>query len=173
MQTFQEVSYLLRTGQYPWGASRRIYVDKPGQKGKLRPITIPLHGYNIIVQSAITMILEAIYEPWFDKTNRSFGFRARKGVYDAIHCLCLANYKTRGLHIAIEGDIKSAYDKVCREKRIEILGRKIKDRKFLALIHTRLDYPFWDNKEQKYITEKEGIPQGGIYSPYLWNIYIM
>lgn len=168
--TFITASKLLRSGKYPWGSSRRIYVKKPGKPGALRPITIPPF-MDRVVQGAICMVLEAIYEPWLEKQNCSFGFRPRKGVHDAI--FSLTNWNTRGLHQAIEGDIKSAYDKVCREKLITILGKTIKDRKFLDLLSQRLKYQFWDSEQKKYIEETEGLPQGGIDSPYLWNIYMM
>ena len=95
-----------------------------------------------VVQSAIQMVLQAIYEPWFDKQNVSFGFRTGKGVHDAI--FSLTNWGTRGFHHAIEGDIKAAYDRVNRAKLLSILGRKIKDRKFLELIEQRMNYQFWD-----------------------------
>jgi len=53
---------LIKQNRYPWGCSRRIYVDKPGKKDVKRPITIPPF-MDKIVQEAITMILTAIYEP--------------------------------------------------------------------------------------------------------------
>jgi retron-type reverse transcriptase len=133
---FTETSTLLKLGKYPWGSSRRVYFDKPGKPGALRPITIPPF-MDKVVQAAITMVLEAIYEPWFEKRNRSFGFRTSKGVHDAIYCI--TSLKARGLNMAIEGDIKAAYDKVNRKKLIEILSQKIKDRKFLKLLESRLN----------------------------------
>jgi RNA-directed DNA polymerase len=169
-QIFRLTSKLIRSGKYPWGASRRIWLPKPGKPDAKRPITIPPF-MDRVIQSSIQMVLEAIYEPWFDKLNVSFGFRPGRGVHDAIFSLC--NRSTRGLHHAIEGDIKSAYDKVNRQKLLSILGKRIKDRKFLALLAQRLDYQFWDSSKGEYIEEKEGIPQGGIDSPYLWNIYMM
>lgn len=166
---FLEVSKLLRKGQYPWGASKRIYVAKPGKKDAQRPITIPPF-MDRVIQQAITMVLQAIYEPWFHKLNVSFGFRPRLGVHDAI--FNLTTLQSKGCFHALEGDIKAAYDKVNKDKLIELLGRKIEDRKFLNLIKQRLDYQYFDTKTQKYYEDKEGIPQGGIDSPYLWNIYM-
>lgn len=61
---FYEVSKLIRKGLYPWGPSRRIYVDKPGQPDKKRPLTIPPF-FDRILQQMIKTILETIYEPWF------------------------------------------------------------------------------------------------------------
>lgn len=165
---FKTTSKLLKKGEYPWGASKRIYIDKPGRPGELRPITIPPF-MDRVVQSSILRVLESIYEPWFDKVNRSFGFRPHKGVWDAM--VTLKRKENRGLSMAIEGDIKGAYDNVQREKLIEILSKKITDRKFLNLIRDRLEYTFFDMKLGKYVKEDKGIPQGGIDSPYLWNIY--
>lgn len=161
---------LLKKGEYPWGTSRRIYIDKPGKPGALRPITIPPF-MDRVVQEAIRRVLESVYEPYFEKTNRSFGFRPGKGVHDCIYSL--SRSENRGFYTAIEGDIKSAYDKVCRKTLIDLLGKKIKDRKFLNLIRKRLDYTYLDVKTQEYVKEDVGLPQGGIDSPYLWNIYMM
>lgn len=107
---------LLKEGKYPWGISRRIYIPKPGTKDQLRPITIPPF-MDKVVQEGIRMILESIYEPYFEKMNRSFGFRPNKGTHDAIYGI--ARVANTGIRYAIEGDIKSAYDKVNRNKLIK------------------------------------------------------
>ena len=135
----------------------------------MRPITIPPF-MDRVVQATILRVLEAIYEPWFDKLNRSFGFRPNKGCHDAIYNI--TRKETRGLTTAIEGDIKGAYDNVSKEKLIKILEKRIKDRKFINLIKERLDYIYFDSVTGKYVEDKTGIPQGGIDSPYLWNIYM-
>lgn len=168
-EVFKATSKLIRQNRYPWGASRRIYVDKPGKKDVKRPITIPPF-MDKVVQEALTTILTSIYEPYFEALNCSFGFRPNKGVHDAI--ASLTNQDTAGFTMALEGDIKSAYDKVVKTKCIEILGKRIQDRKFLNFIKKRLNYEFWDTKENKFISPEEGLPQGGIDSPYLWNIYM-
>ncbi len=124
-----------------------------------------------VVQEGIRVILESIYEPYFEKMNRSFGFRPNKGTHDAIYGLTRIN--NTGMRIAIEGDIKAAYDKVNRKKLLEILKQEIEDQNFLKLIKKRLKYTYFNSSTRKFITEKEGIPQGGIDSPYLWNIYML
>lgn len=162
-------SSLLKRGLYPWGISRRIYFKKPGSKpgDKLRPITISPF-LDRIVQDAIRMVLDAIYEPWFMKINRSFGFRTKKGTKDAM--VALSSYLTNDLHYAIEGDISGAYDNVNKQKLLDIVAKRIKDRKFMNLLKSRLDYIYEDKKGQ--VKEEKGIPQGGIDSPILWNIYM-
>lgn len=170
MEIFELTSKLIKQGKYPWGTSKRIYIEKPGKPGSKRPITIPPF-MDRIIQDAIRIVLVAIYEPEFDKYNCSFGFRPNRSAHDAIYSL--TNNLAQGLDRALEGDIKSAYDKVNRDKLIEILGKKIKDRKFLNFIKQRLDYEFYDYDSKKYVKENEGIPQGGTDSPYLWNIYML
>jgi len=164
-------SRLLQKGAYPWGASKRIYVPKPGVKDKQRPITIPPF-MDRIVQKAITLVLEAIYEPYFEHLNVSFGFRPNKGVHDAI--AALTTQYTNGMKTAVEGDIEAAYDTVDRKKLKEILAERITDKKFMDLISDRLNYEYVENVEGKTIRTRPtmGIPQGGIDSLYLLNIYM-
>lgn len=59
-------SKLLKKEMYPWGSSNRVYVPKPGVKDKMRPINIPPF-LDRVVQKAICMVLESIYEPYFEK----------------------------------------------------------------------------------------------------------
>lgn len=169
LQTIHATSYLLRKGIYPWGASRRIYIPKPGSPEKKRPLTIPPF-MDRIVQQNIKTILETIYEPWFDKLNCSFGFRPGKGVHNAI--IKLTQNGTEGEYMALEGDVEAAYDKVNKNILLKILSERINDKKFLKLMEERLKYLFFDSESQKYVSPIDGIPQGGIDSPYLYNIYM-
>ena len=172
LNTFVLIGKLLRKGMYPWGSSKRIYFDKPGQPGKKRPITIPPFT-DIIVQKTITMVLEAIYEPYFDKLNCSFGFRPTFGTQDALIALT-SRGKANGMRTAVEGDVEAAYDTVNKEILLKILGKRITDKKFLELLRDRLDYDFVETTEEgtRRVKPELGIPQGGIDSPYLFNIYM-
>jgi len=171
LRDFFMVSELIKKGLYPWGSSSRVYFPKPGVPDKKRPITIPPF-MDRIVQKAISMVLEAIYEPYFEVQNRSFGFRPNKGCHDAI-VACTSTY-TSGKITAIEGDIEAAYDTVNKDKLIQVLSKKITDRKFLRLIRDRLDYDFVEKSPTGDLRFRPalGIPQGGIDSPYLFNIYM-
>lgn len=171
LASFFFISSLLRKGLYPWGVSRRIYVEKPGSSA-LRPLTIPPF-MDIIVQQCILTVLESVYEPWFEARNRSFGFRPNKGCHDAISAI-KSSYAI-GLHMAVEGDIKGAFNKVDKGILIGFLEKRIKDRQFINLIRNRLNYEFTQctGADFQRIRETEGTPQGGIESPYLWNIYML
>ncbi len=160
------VSTLILKGKYP---CRRIWLDKPGDPTKKRPITIPPF-LDRIVQEATKMVLYAVWEPDFERVNRSFGFRPNKSCHDAIAAL-KSNY-TIGLYTAIEGDIQGAYDNVDKNILLEQLARKIQDKKFLQFMSMRLKYDFVDETNKTRAKPVDGIPQGGIESPYLFNIYL-
>jgi len=168
METFIETSKLLRKGLSPWGTSRRIYIPKPGVIDKKRPIAIPPF-MDRVGQENLKVVLEAIYEPWFDKDNCSFGFRPGKNVHSAITAMSMSN---RSYHHVIEGDIEAAYDRVNKKKLIEILKKRIKDSKFMKFLKNRLNYMFYDTETKEYVTPVDGVPQGGIDSPYFFNIYM-
>lgn len=169
MYSIQLTAQLLQKGLYPWGMSKRIYFDKPGQPNKKRPITIPPF-MDRIVQKAIALVLEAIYEPYFEKMNRSFGFRPNKGVHDAITALT-SKYNT-GMKTAIEGDIEAAFDSINKNTLLKLLTQKIRDKKFIKLLKQRLHYRYFEVESGKIFKPTLGIPQGGIDSPYLFNIYM-
>jgi retron-type reverse transcriptase len=169
-KTIRYISEQVRSGKYVWGTSRRIWIDKPGTQKK-RPITIPPFA-DKMVQESIRMVLEAIYEPWFDKMNVSFGFRAGKGTHDAMHSILFSG-KNQGMKTAIEGDISGAYDNVDRDLLIKLIGTRISDKRFLRFLRNRLDLKLFDVSSNKFEDTFLSIPQGGIDSPYLFNIYMM
>lgn len=155
--------------KYPWGTSSRVYFEKPGQKGKMRPITIPPF-MDKIVQKAIELVLHSIYEPLFETVNRSFGFRPNKGVHDAM--IALTSNKTTGMRTAIEGDIQSAYDTVDKQILLEILRNRTRDCQFIKFIENRLNYDYVEKTTKERVKPELEIPQGGVDSPYLFNIYM-
>lgn len=168
-EVISTISSQLKQGTYPWGSSRRIWIPKPGIKDKLRPITIPPFC-DKLVQEAIRMVLEAIYEPRFMHMNVSFGFRASNGCHE---CIELIKSKGTGFTTAIEGDIEQAYPNLNNSILLKILSESIADQKFLNLMRERLTLTLFDTKDRTYTTSFLGIPQGGIDSPYLFNIYLL
>lgn len=166
LRDIHRVSFLIRKNSYPWGSSRRIWLDKPGSNKK-RPITIPPF-MDRLVQEAIKMVLVAIWEPDFERMNRAFGYRPNKSCHDAI--VALQSNHTVGLIRALEGDISGAYDNIRKEDVLACLEKKIHDRKFILFMKARLDYDYVDVTDKSRIRPSMGIPQGGIDSPYLFNI---
>ncbi len=166
LRDISRVSFLIRKNAYPWGSSRRIWFDKPGSNKK-RPITIPPF-MDRLVQEVIKMVLIAIWEPDFERMNRSFGFRPNKSCHDAF--AALKSNHTIGLTKALEGDISGAYDNIRKDDVLACLEMKIHDRKFIRFMKARLDYDYVDTSDNSRVRPTMGVPQGGIDSPYLFNI---
>jgi retron-type reverse transcriptase len=111
-------------------------------------------------------ILDAIYEPIFEKVHKNcnFGFREHLGTRQAIEKL---QRETKGMNIVLEGDIKSAFPTVDHDILMDILKEKINDDNFLKLIYR--GHPVVGH-EGHYEHTLLGTPQGGIASPILFNI---
>jgi retron-type reverse transcriptase len=152
---------------------RGASISKPGKKTR-RPMDTATQK-DRIVQEAVRGILEAIYEPEFkefEKLNNytctNYGFRPQKGCFDAVN-----NYKStsKGCKTIIEGGIIKAYNNVNHNKLIQILSHRIRDKKFLNVIRNLLEAGIMEN-HGKITHNLNGIPQGGIVSPLLFNIYM-
>ena len=87
---------------------RRVYIPKP-YSGKKRPLGIPVL-YDRIVQEALRMILEPIWEA--DFSTHSYGFRPNRSTYDAVAYIGnrLTGRSGAGYQWVIEGDIASYLD---------------------------------------------------------------
>lgn len=166
LKTILEITKEFSDKTFKFSPVRRVYVPKPGST-KLRPLGIPTIK-DRIVQESIKLILESIYEPCFNTIPfQNYGFRPNKSTHDAIEFI-----KKNGTanNIALEGDIKGAFDNVDHKLLIKFLNKKIKDQKFLSLIYQGCKCGIMEfNKTSESLA---GIPQGGIASPVLFNIYM-
>lgn len=111
------------------------------------------------------MVLEAYYEPQFREC--SHGFRPNRGCHTA---LLEIKRKWRGTRWCIETDIKGCFDNIDHAVLLEVLGRKVKDERFLKLIRGMLHAGYMENGV-RYETYS-GTPQGGVLSPLLANIVL-
>jgi len=114
------------------------------------------------------MILEPIYEA--DFCQRSFGFRPNRRTVDAIKYASLNTIGKLRYFWFIEGDISSYFDTVHHRKLMQLLLGRLKDKKILDLLWKFLRAGVMEGA--LFQRTEQGVPQGGIASPLLANIYL-
>ena len=133
---------------------RKKEIPKDG--GKVRVLSIPAIR-DRVVQGALKLILEPIFEADFQ--SGSYGYRPNRTAHEAIDRVAKAIVaeKTR----IIDLDLKAYLDNVQHDLLLEKVARRVQDGEILHLLKMILK-----------VTGKKGVPQGGVISPLLSNVYL-
>jgi RNA-directed DNA polymerase len=134
--------------------ARRKEIPKDG--GKVRVLSIPAIR-DRVVQGALKLILEPVFEADFQPG--SYGYRPKRTAHEAVHRVATAivQRKTR----VIDLDLRAYFDTVRHHLLLEKVARRINDGEVMRLLKLMLT-----------ASGKQGVPQGGVISPLLSNIYL-
>ena len=135
-------------------AARKVEIPKGG--GKMRQLSIP-SVRDRVVQGALKLILEPIFEADFQPG--SFGYRPKKSAHAAIQRVSTAIME--GKTYVIDFDLRAYFDTVRHHIVLEKVARRVDDDAVLWLLKLLLD-----------ASGKQGVPQGGVISPLLSNLYL-
>ena len=145
----------LVTNTYRPMPARKKEIPKDGGK-KVRVLSIPAIR-DRVVQGALKLILEPIFEADFQAG--SFGYRPKRTAHEAVARVARAivEEKTR----IIDLDLASYFDNVQHSLLLEKVARRVRDDAVMHLLKMILK-----------ATGKKGVPQGGVISPLLSNLYL-
>jgi len=154
----------LKSGRYHASPVRRVHIPKGD--GRTRPIGVPTFEDKVL-QRAVMMVLEAIYEQ--DFLDCSYGFRPGRSAHDALEACWKGLMDLNGGWV-VEIDIRSFFDHVDHSHIRKFLDQRVRDGVVRRVIDKWLNAGV--HEEGATWFPDNGTPQGGVISPLLANVYL-
>jgi group II intron reverse transcriptase/maturase len=155
-----------KSGTYRAPPVRRVHIPKGPGSQETRPIGIPTFEDKLL-QRAVALILEAIYEQ--DFSAGSYGFRPGRSAHQALTDLWQQSAQAQGSWI-LEVDVRKFFDTLDHAHLRELVKRRVRDGVLLRLIGKWLNAGVLEEGVLSY--PEAGSPQGGVISPLLANVYL-
>jgi len=154
-----------KSGSYVAPPVRRVHIPK-GDGAHTRPIGIPTFEDKVL-QRAVAMVLEAVYEQ--DFLDCSYGFRPGRSAHQALRVVRDQTMRMAGKWV-LEVDLRKFFDTLDRRQLQDIVRQRVRDGVLLRLIGKWLHAGVMEDGALHY--PEAGTPQGGVISPLLANIYL-
>ena len=155
-----------KSGTYRAPPVRRVHIPKAGSSTEFRPIGIPTLEDKVL-QRAVVMLLEPIYEQDFDVG--SYGFRPGRSAHQALEALRKQTMASGGGWI-LEVDIRKFFDTLDHAHLRAFLHHRVRDGVLKRLIGKWLKAGVMEKGNVSY--PDSGSPQGGVISPLLANVFL-